>query len=169
MNSKSPRKIWVQWKVSLELIFLNLLIVLIFNIIEWNGLEIFYVLGITTNLSTTRTVVGQMPTSCADLERNGQKVNGFFLVKGSKKMETVYCNFYPNQTGMKCWSFLFIDSLIKLVEIFCLQPSKNGLDTPTSSRRPSISTSREILHLTQKTLRFRSIWCGWTREMPWIW
>ncbi|XP_046456767.1 CAP-Gly domain-containing linker protein 1-like isoform X2 [Daphnia pulex] len=65
--------------------------------------EIFYVLGITTNLSTTRTVVGQMPTSCADLERNGQKVNGFFLVKGSKKMETVYCNFYPNQTAKQKW------------------------------------------------------------------
>ncbi|EFX82610.1 C1qdc1 protein [Daphnia pulex] len=65
--------------------------------------EIFYVLGITTNLSTTRTVVGQMPTSCADLERNGQKVNGFFLVKGSKKMETVYCNFYPNQTDKQKW------------------------------------------------------------------
>jgi hypothetical protein len=40
-----------------------------------------------------------MPTSCADLQRMGQKINGFFLVKGSKKMETVYCDFYPNQNG----------------------------------------------------------------------
>jgi hypothetical protein len=40
-----------------------------------------------------------MPTSCADLERMGHKLSGFFSVKGSKKMETVFCNFYPNQYG----------------------------------------------------------------------
>ncbi len=39
----------------------------------------------------------------------------------------------------------------------------------TSNRRPSISTSREVLHLTQLTLRFRSSRRWWTREMPWIW
>ncbi len=46
---------------------------------------------------------------------------------------------------------------------------RNGLGTPTSNRRPSISTSREILHLTQLELRFRSIWRELTRETPWIW
>jgi hypothetical protein len=41
-----------------------------------------------------------MPTSCADLQRMGQKISGFFSVKGSKKtMEMVYCDFYPNQNG----------------------------------------------------------------------
>jgi hypothetical protein len=47
--------------------------------------------------------------------------------------------------------------------------SRNLSDTPTSNRRPSISTSREIRHFTPKTLRFRSTWRWWTREMPWIW
>jgi hypothetical protein len=46
-----------------------------------------------------------MPTSCADLERMGQKVNGFFLVKGSKKMEMIYCNFFANQNGTTCAIF----------------------------------------------------------------
>ncbi len=46
---------------------------------------------------------------------------------------------------------------------------RNGSDTPTSNRRPSISTCKENLILTQKTLRLRSIWLGWTKEMPWIW
>jgi hypothetical protein len=53
--------------------------------------------------STARTSemvdIGQMPTSCADLQRMGQKISGFFLVKGAKKMEALYCNFYSNQNG----------------------------------------------------------------------
>ena len=32
-----------------------------------------------------------------------------------------------------------------------------------------IKLSNEILHLQQKTRRFRSIWHEQTREMPWIW
>ncbi|XP_046459432.1 uncharacterized protein LOC124205909 [Daphnia pulex] len=40
--------------------------------------------------------IGEMPTSCEDLQRMGHKLSGFFLVKGSMKMEAVYCNFYPN-------------------------------------------------------------------------
>ncbi len=55
------------------------------------------------------------------------------------------------------------------MELIVNQVSRNGSDTPTSNRRPSISTSREILNLTEKTLRLRSIWRGWTRETPWIW
>ncbi len=39
------------------------------------------------------------PTSCEDLQRMGHKLSGFYSVKGSKKMETVYCEFYPNQNG----------------------------------------------------------------------
>jgi hypothetical protein len=40
-----------------------------------------------------------------DLERMGQKVNGFFSVKGSKKMEMIYCNFFANQNGTTCAIF----------------------------------------------------------------
>jgi hypothetical protein len=53
-----------------------------------------------------------MPTSCEDLRRMGQKINGFFLVKGSKKMETVYCDFYSNGNGTTCYRFLVIVCLI---------------------------------------------------------
>jgi hypothetical protein len=57
----------------------------------------------TSEIVDTRTNeivdIGQMPTSCADLERMGQRINGFFLVKGSKKIETLYCNFLANQNG----------------------------------------------------------------------
>ncbi len=46
--------------------------------------------------------IGKMPTSCADLERMGQRINGFFSVKGLKKMEMIYCNFFANQNGTTC-------------------------------------------------------------------
>ncbi len=63
----------------------------------------------TSEIVDTRTSeivdIGRMPTSCADLERMGQKVNGFFLVKGSKKMEMIYCNFFANQNGTTCAIF----------------------------------------------------------------
>jgi hypothetical protein len=44
--------------------------------------------------------IGQMPTSCFDLQRMGHKLSGFFSVKGSKKIEMIFCDFYPNQNGM---------------------------------------------------------------------
>nr|CAH0105725.1 unnamed protein product [Daphnia galeata] len=47
--------------------------------------------------------IGQMPTSCADLEKMGHKLSGFFSVRGSKKMEMVYCNFYSNQNEKQKW------------------------------------------------------------------
>jgi hypothetical protein len=46
----------------------------------------------------------------------GHKLGGFFSVKGSKKMEMVYCNFYPNQNGINnMFSFLRIKFLILLL------------------------------------------------------
>jgi hypothetical protein len=106
-----------------------------------------------------------MPTSCDDLQRMGHKLSGFFSVKGSKKMEMVYCDFYPNKNGTASFRF----SLFFIVHFFYLQIYRNGSDTPTSNLRPSISTSRKIRHLTKQKLRFRSSWREWTREMPWIW
>jgi hypothetical protein len=49
--------------------------------------------------------IGKMPTSCADLERIGHKLSGFFSVKGSKNMEMIYCNFFANQNGTTCAIF----------------------------------------------------------------
>nr|CAH0109045.1 unnamed protein product [Daphnia galeata] len=43
--------------------------------------------------------IGKMPSSCSDLQRMGHKLSGFFSVKGSQKLEMVYCDFYPNQNG----------------------------------------------------------------------
>ncbi|EFX61068.1 C1q and tumor necrosis factor-related protein-like protein 3 isoform b [Daphnia pulex] len=42
-----------------------------------------------------------MPTSCEDLQRMGQQISGIFLVKGSKKMKAIYCNF--NSKGKQQW------------------------------------------------------------------
>jgi hypothetical protein len=50
--------------------------------------------------------IGKMPTSCADLQRMGNKLGGFFLVKGSKKMEMIYCNFFANKNGATCFNFI---------------------------------------------------------------
>jgi hypothetical protein len=63
----------------------------------------------TSEIVNTRTIelvdIEKMPSSCTDLERMGQQVNGFFLVKGSKKMEMIYCNFFANQNGTTCAIF----------------------------------------------------------------
>ena len=48
-----------------------------------------------------------MPSSCFDLERMGHKLSGFFSVKGSKKMEMIFCDFNPNQNGIGVYCFLF--------------------------------------------------------------
>ncbi len=40
-----------------------------------------------------------MPNSCSDLQRMGHKLSGFFSVKGSEKLEMVYCDFNPNENG----------------------------------------------------------------------
>ncbi|XP_046456487.1 uncharacterized protein LOC124203727 [Daphnia pulex] len=45
--------------------------------------------------------IGKMPTSCTDLQRMGHKLSGFFSVKGSKKMEIIYCDFYPNENEIQ--------------------------------------------------------------------
>jgi hypothetical protein len=65
---------------------------------------------------STREIVdiGEMPTSCEDLQRIGHTLSGFFLVKGSMKMETVYCNFYSDGYGTTCSHFLVIACLIFL-------------------------------------------------------
>ncbi|XP_046443530.1 uncharacterized protein LOC124193652 isoform X2 [Daphnia pulex] len=47
--------------------------------------------------------IGKMPTSCADLQRTGHKLSGFFSVKGAKKMEMIYCNFFANQNDKQKW------------------------------------------------------------------
>ncbi|XP_046458845.1 uncharacterized protein LOC124205446 isoform X2 [Daphnia pulex] len=56
------------------------------------------------NARTSEIVdIGKMPTSCADLQHIGHKLSGFFSVKGTKKMEMIYCNFFANQNDKQKW------------------------------------------------------------------
>ena len=41
-----------------------------------------------------------MPTSCADLRIIGHILNGFYLIKGAKNIETVYCDFTQLQSDI---------------------------------------------------------------------
>ena len=50
-----------------------------------------------------------MPKSCFDLQRMGHKLSGFFSVKGSAKMEMIYCDFYPNLNGFGVFSILLVN------------------------------------------------------------
>jgi hypothetical protein len=80
--------------------------ILQFSVLYIRGIEEF---EFPFNTDTTSEIVdiGQMPTSCSDLRRMGHKLSGFFSVKGSKKMEMVYCDFFPNQNGIDVL-FIFI-------------------------------------------------------------
>ncbi|XP_046456826.1 uncharacterized protein LOC124203952 [Daphnia pulex] len=46
-----------------------------------------------------------MPKSCEDLWRIGHTLNGIFAVKGSKSIESLYCDFNrrPNENGFQKW------------------------------------------------------------------
>ncbi len=105
-----------------------------------------------------------MPKSCEDLWRMGHTLNGIFAVRGSKSIESLYCDFNrrPNENGIEYRVYRVLNFTIHSLTTTCFmelifnQVSRNGLDTLTSNQTPSISTSREILHLTQNTIRFRS-------------
>ena len=45
--------------------------------------------------------IGKMPSSCSDLQRMGHKISGLYSVIGTRTVEMVYCNFYPNGKGKK--------------------------------------------------------------------
>ena len=52
--------------------------------------------------------IGRMPRSCADLQRMGQKISGFFFIAGIEKIEIVYCDFFPNKNGTTTMFFFTI-------------------------------------------------------------
>jgi hypothetical protein len=76
-----------------------------FVFIWWKFKEIEFLTDRTSEIVD----IGRMPTSCFDLERMGHKLGGFFSVKGSEKMEMIYCDFFPNQNGI---DVLFIFKLV---------------------------------------------------------
>ena len=54
-----------------------------------------------TDLKKESRVSNGMPTSCADLNDMGHTFNGFYSVKGTSIMESVFCDFtkQPNDPG----------------------------------------------------------------------
>jgi hypothetical protein len=102
--------------------------------------------------------INGLPSSCGDLKMIGHTLNGFYSVIGSTMMESVYCDFtkLPSDAG----KFHKFSRIIQFNSLINEKVSRNGLDMSTSNRRPSISTSREILHLTQHSLQFRLNWLG---------
>jgi hypothetical protein len=116
---------------------------------------------VSINNNQSAVAINGLPSSCADLKLIGHTLNGFYSVMGSAKMESVFCDFtkLPDDAG-KCFIFSPIIQLQLSNSIIDEKVSRNGSDSPTSNRRPSISTSREILHLPHFTLQFRSSWRG---------
>ncbi|XP_046456833.1 uncharacterized protein LOC124203958 isoform X2 [Daphnia pulex] len=91
------------------------------------------VADLTTKLNarTSEIVdIGKMPTSCADLQGMGQKANGFFSVKGLKKMEMIYCNFFANQNDKQKW-IGYVDVKSAPVHFYVQRNSDfNTIETP---------------------------------------
>ena len=42
--------------------------------------------------------VTEMPSSCQDLKTNGHKLSGFYTVKGTGALRSVYCDFAKSET-----------------------------------------------------------------------
>ncbi|XP_046458980.1 uncharacterized protein LOC124205578 [Daphnia pulex] len=100
-NNQFSRKLALELKATVELLRKTV------NNLEKKNIELRTdILDLTTklNVRTSEIVdIGQMPTSCADLERTGHKLSGFFSVKGSKKMEMIYCDFNAHQNDKQKW------------------------------------------------------------------
>jgi hypothetical protein len=118
--------------------------------------------SVSISNNPSAVAINGLPSSCGDLKMIGHIWSGFYSVMGSAKMESVYCDFTkPTDDAGKCFRFspLFnCSNYLIFNSIIDEKVFRNGSDSSTSNRRPSISTSREILHFTQNQLQFRSIW-----------
>ena len=56
---------------------------------------------------TGKVKVGEMPTSCDDLWRIGNTMNGLYSIVVNKKVQSVYCDFdkQPNEIGINITVF----------------------------------------------------------------
>jgi hypothetical protein len=70
-----------------------------------------------------------MPTSCDNLKGAGHISSGFYSIKGSAMMESVFCDFtkLPSDEGKYFYHFI----VEKNYFYRCKKDLKNGLDTPT--------------------------------------
>jgi hypothetical protein len=103
--------------------------------------------------------INGLPSSCDDLKIIGHTLNGFYFIAGSAMIESVYCDFtqLPGDASKFNLKKSFPIDLISFDD-FLEKISRNGSDTPTSNRRPSIFTSSAILRFPQIELQFRSNW-----------
>ena len=100
----------------------------------------------------TAVAASGIPKSCADLRYLGHSASGLYLIMGTVKVETVYCDFsvLPSNTSKCTFHVLFTKrrSQTKVMNnskvIRCdLQISKSGLDKLTSNRLPFTFTFRD--------------------------
>ena len=119
--------------------------------------------------SNTPVAAAAMPKSCADLRSLGHSSNGLYLIMGTEKVETVFCDFaaaLPSDPSNKInfnitFPILPIEtSLNQLNKCRCcvLQVFRRGSDTSTSNRRPFISTFRDMKISTKQIRRFYLTW-----------
>lgn len=47
--------------------------------------------------ATPEDLKARQPTSCRDLQQAGHVLSGFYLVRGTDRMETVFCSFTENR------------------------------------------------------------------------
>jgi hypothetical protein len=65
------------------------------------NLNVVILILIDTERTGAMAEIGKMPSSCSDLQRMGHKISGLYSVIGTRTVEMVYCNFYPNGKGKK--------------------------------------------------------------------
>jgi hypothetical protein len=106
--------------------------------------------SVSISNNASAVAINGLPSSCEDLKMIGHIWSGIYFVMGSAKMESVYCDFtkLPDDAG-KCYKFSRLIQLQLSNSFINKKVSRNGLDTPTSNQRPSISTFREVLRFPQ--------------------
>ena len=92
-----------------------------------------------------------------------------FILSQDRRWSNLFTAISINFPVIPVIHFNWLQKPIFLFNHFLKKISKNGSDTPTSNRRPSIFTSSAIGNFPLIKLQFRSIWRWWTRETPWIW
>ena len=118
------------------------------------------------NKDKTAVAAAAIPKSCADLRYLGHTINGLYLIMGTDKVETVFCDFtVPLPSDPSKITFQVFTSNLQLYKIInhkinkinddavFSQISRRGLDKLTSNRRPFISTFREIVRFSTQQIR----------------
>ena len=74
-----------------------------------------------TGQSAVSESINGMPKSCADLKQNGHTANGLYLIMGTEKVETVFCDlslFFRNSSKSIFTSFSTLIVLLIVLHLF---------------------------------------------------